>query len=117
MMEHDVRRESDKEVGEAGAPIAFVRTVAAAAVVAFALLVVTDGRSVLPFALGIAGLILVAAALAAMDGFRQRWRRVNPADQNELQGDITANIPLLVEAGLWGLGVLYVIELLERARG
>ena len=116
-MENDARSRPDGEAGVAAGPATFVRTVTTVAIVAFALLAVTDGRRVLPFALGIAGLMLVGAALMAMDGFRTEWRRSHPASNDTNQHDITESGPLLVEAGLWALGALFVIQLVEIARG
>src|SRR5215217_3227018 len=96
--------------------MALMQTVTIVAVAAFALLVVTDERGVLPYALGIVGLLFVAVALMAMNAFRKEWGTSHlAADDGE--ADVTSMVPLLFEIGLWGLGALYVLWLVEIARG
>jgi hypothetical protein len=102
----------------------FMQTVTTIAVVVFALLLVTVerplrivGRDVLPFTLGIVGLLFVGVALMAMDSFRERWSRSHPASEDASQIDVGDAVPLLFEIGLWGLGLLYVVRLVEIARG
>ena len=116
-MENDARQQPDRQPAVTVGPAIFVRTATAVAIVAFALLVVADGRRVMPFALGIVGLIFVGAALMAIDGFSEEWRRSYPVRDDSTKIDIMASVPLLVEAGLWGLAALYVIQLVEIARG
>jgi hypothetical protein len=101
----------------------FLQTVTTVAVIVFALLLVSverplrlGGRELLPIGLGVVGLLFVAVALMAMDGFRRQWAEAHPpADASE--PDPRALVPLLFEAGLWGLGLLYVVRLAEIARG
>jgi hypothetical protein len=116
-MENDARQQPDRQPAVTVGPAIFVRTVTAVAIVAFALLVVADGRRMMPFALGIVGLIFVGAALMAIDGFGEEWRRSYPARDDSTKIDIMTSVPLLVEAGLWALAALYVIQLVEIARG
>ena len=116
-MENDARQQPDQQPAVTVSPAIFVRTATVVAIVAFALLVVADGRRVMPFALGIVGLIFVGAALMGIDGFREQWRRSYSARDDSTQIDIMTSMPLLVEAGLWGLAALYVIQLVEIAHG
>jgi hypothetical protein len=96
--------------------MALIQVVTFVAIVAFALLVLTDEKGVLPFALGILGLIFVGVALMAMNAFREEWNVAYPgADGGEF--DVTSIVPLLFEVGLWGLAVLFVVRLVEIARG
>ena len=103
--------------------MSYMQTVSTIAVVLFALLLVTvdrpmrvGGRDVLPVALGIAGLLFVAAALMAMESFREQWRSRNGAD-GESPAQPNELAPLAFEIGLWALGLLYVVRLVEIARG
>jgi hypothetical protein len=102
----------------------FMQTVTTIAVVVFALLLVAverplriAGRDVLPFTLGMVGLLFVGVALMAMDAFRDQWSRSRPGSAEETQLDLSDAVPLLFEIGLWGLGLLYVVRLVEIARG
>ena len=102
----------------------FMQTVTTIAVVVFALLLVAverplrvGGRDVLPSALGIVGLLFVAAALMAMPAFREEWKRAHPSPDADAERDVTTGVPLLFEVGLWGLGALFVVRLVEIARG
>jgi hypothetical protein len=96
--------------------MSLMQVVTFAAIVAFALLVLTDEQGVLPYALGILGLFFVGVALMAMNAFREEWNAAHPAaDGGEF--DVTSMVPLLFEVGLWGLAVLYVVRLVEIARG
>jgi hypothetical protein len=103
--------------------MSYMQTVSTIAVVLFALLLVTvdrplrvGGRDVLPVALGIAGLLFVAAGLMAMESFRAQWRSRNDADGGSQVQPIEM-APLAFEVGLWALGLLYVVRLVEIARG
>jgi hypothetical protein len=107
-MKDDARRET----------MSFLQTVTTVAVVVFALLLVSverplrmGGHDVLPVALGIAGLLFVGAGLMAMPAFRRSWAAVEP-DRGER--DL---IPVVFELGLWALAALYVVRLVEIARG
>ena len=104
--------------------MSYLQTVTTIAVVLFALLLVTvdrplriGGLDVLPVALGIAGLLFVAAALMAMDGFREQWRRSRDDTGEEVPVAVNELAPLAFEVGLWALGLLYVVRLVEIARG
>lgn len=102
----------------------FLQTVTTIAVVVFALLLVTverplrfGGREVLAVALGIVGLLFVGVALTTMDAFREQWSRSHPATEDGSRVDVDDAMPVLFELGLWGLGLLYVVRLVEIARG
>lgn len=104
--------------------MSYMQTVTTIAVVIFALLLVTverplrvGGRDVLPVALGIVGLLFVAAALMAIESFREQWRRSRDDADEETSSDGHEFVPVIFEVGLWALGLLYVVRLVEIARG
>lgn len=103
--------------------MSYLQTVTTIAVIVFALLLVTverplriGGRDVLPVSLGIVGLLFVAAALAGMESVRAQWRRRDGSDDEPPDG-ASELVPLIFEVGLWALGLLYIVRLVEIARG
>lgn len=99
--------------------MSYVQTVTIVAVIVFALMLVSverpmrvGGHEILPVALGIVGLLFVAAALMAVPGLREQWREGEPDADRER--DL---VPLIFEVGLWALAALYVVRLVEISRG
>ena len=96
--------------------VAMMRLAATVAIVVFALLLLAGDEGVLPYALEIVGLLFTAAALMAASSFQAGWRASHPiVDGGPV--DITGLVPVLVDIGLWSLAAVYVVTLLEIARG
>ena len=95
---------------------AIMRLAAIVAVVVFALLMLAGDEGVKPYVLGIVGLEFTAAALMAASSFQAEWRASHPKVDGEAV-EITGLVPVLVDIGLWSLAAVYVVTLLEIARG
>lgn len=94
------------------------------AVVLFALLMVTAdhplriaGMRLLPTLIGITGLAFAAIGLLSIDAFHRDWAQSHSDTGGEQTVNASDLLPVLFEIGLWALGVLYVVRLIEIARG